>query len=405
MPRSVSDAPLTTRAARERLARRHQPYWRAIEAGAAVGYRKGATGGVWLVRVADPTAGGGYRQAALGSADDALKADGAKVFDWRQAETAARSYIARHHRIAAGLEPDPASAPAKPYTVADAFADYLADYLTRGGKAPQEVRYNFNAHILPALGSLPVGRLTRDKLKAWQQAIAASPARLRGKKGQTAYRPATNDPDAQRRRRVTANHVLTTLKAALNYARSEGKVACPPDAWSAVKPFREVDAPKVRYLLDDEITRLANACPADFRDLVTGALLTGCRYGELAAMKAADFDPQARTVTVGRAKSGKPRHVVLTDEGAAFFARLAAGKAGSAIRTRRTCAAGDAGRAGADAPRAMAKVRPIPFDARRMRSCKHRPARELSRPAPQLRKPLGPERCAHGRDRPATRPR
>lgn len=64
----------------------------------------------------------------------------------------------------------------------------------------------------------------------------------------------------------------------------------------------------------------------DFRALVTGALLTGCRYGELAAMKAGDFDPQAGTVHVGRSKSGKARHVVLTDEGCAFFARQAAGK-------------------------------------------------------------------------------
>src|SRR5580658_1994190 len=100
MPRTVNDAPLTTRAARERLAGRHQPYWRGIEAGAALGYRKGSTGGVWLVRVADPSAGGGYRQAALGRADDALKADGAEVLDYRQAEAEARAWIARHHRVA-----------------------------------------------------------------------------------------------------------------------------------------------------------------------------------------------------------------------------------------------------------------------------------------------------------------
>ena len=74
MARSVDDAPLTTRAARERLAARHQPYWRGIEGGAALGYRKGTRAGVWLVRLADPIAGGGYRQAALGRADDVVKA-------------------------------------------------------------------------------------------------------------------------------------------------------------------------------------------------------------------------------------------------------------------------------------------------------------------------------------------
>jgi integrase len=47
-------------------------------------------------------------------------------------------------------------------------------------------------------------------------------------------------------------------------------------------------------------------------------------------MTADDFDPQAGTVTVGRSKSGKPRHVVLTDEGRTFFAEAAAGKLGRA---------------------------------------------------------------------------
>jgi integrase len=330
MPRTVNDAPLTTRAARERLAVRHQPYWRGIEAGAAIGYRKGTTGGVWLVRVGDPTAGGGYRQAALGRADDALKAAGTEVLEYRHAEAKAREWIARHHRVVAGLEPEPAAVPAAPYIVADAIADYLADYAARGGKAFGTTRQAVEAHILPPLGGLAVGRLTRDRLKSWHRALAAAPARVRAKRGEVRHREAAGDPEAPRRRRSSANRVLTILKAALNHARGEGKVTCPADAWAAVKAFREADQPKVRYLLDDEITRLVNVCQPDARALVTGALLTGCRYGELAAMKAADFDSQAGTVTIGRSKSGKPRHVALTDEGRTFFAQMTAGKVGTA---------------------------------------------------------------------------
>jgi integrase len=326
MPRTVTDAPLTTRAARERLAGRHQPYWRAIEAGAAIGYRKGATAGVWLVRVTDPTAGGGYRQAAVGRADDTLKAAGTEVLDYRRAEAKARDWIARHYRVAAGLEPEPAATPAVPYTVADAITDYLADYAARGGKALGRTRHQIDAHILPALGTLPVGRLTREKLKGWHQALAASSPRLRAKRGQIRHRETTSDPEALRQRRSSANRVLTVLKAALNHARVEGKITCPADAWAAVKAFREADKPRVRYLLDDEIVRLVNVCQPDARALVTGALLTGCRYGELAAMKSIDFDPRAGTVTIGRSKSGKPRHVALTDEGRRFFTQMTAGR-------------------------------------------------------------------------------
>src|ERR1700712_2775369 len=135
MPRSVADTLLATRAARDRLAERHQPYWRGMRAGAALGYRKGSTAGVWLVRVADPSAGGGYRQASLGRADDTLKADGVKILDYRKAEANAREWIARHHRVTAGKNRKAAAAPATPYTVANTISDYLADYVERGGKA------------------------------------------------------------------------------------------------------------------------------------------------------------------------------------------------------------------------------------------------------------------------------
>jgi integrase len=330
MPRTLKDAQITTKAARERLAARHQPYWKSIDAGAAIGYRKGTTGGMWLARVVDPTAGGGYRQQVLGRADDELKDAGDNVLKFYQAEAKAREWIARHHRVAAGLEPELPAAPAKPYTVADCIADYLADYEARGGKALATARRAVDAHILPELGQVVVGRLTRDKIKAWHRALAASAPRLRSKDGQTRHRDTKGDPEAPRRRQSTANRVLTVLKAALNHARAEGKVTCPADPWASVKAFREADKPKVRYLLEEEITRLVNVCPPDFRELVTGALLTGCRYGELAAMKAADFDPQAGTITVGRSKGGKPRHVALTDEGRRFFDQVTAGKHGAA---------------------------------------------------------------------------
>lgn len=330
MPRTVANTPLTTRAARERLAVRHQPYWYGIEAGAALGYRKGRTGGVWLVRVADPSAGGGYRQQVLGKPDDILKSDGETVLDFRQADKAARNKIEQHHRVAAGLEPEPAGIPATPFTVANAIDGYLADYAARGGKAIRTTTQVAHAHLLPPLGALQVARLTREGVRTWHRSLAASPARVRSKAGETRHRDTPGDPDTTRRRRSTANRVLTVLKAALNHAHAEGHVNCSTDAWASVKPFREADKAKIRYLLDDEITRLVNACPSDFRALVTGALMTGCRYGELAAMTANDFDPQSGTVTIPQSKAGKPRHVALTDEGREFFLGLAAGRKGSA---------------------------------------------------------------------------
>jgi hypothetical protein len=50
MARTVRDAKLDTRAARLRLAIRPEPYWRTIEKGLALGYRRRASGGTWLTR-------------------------------------------------------------------------------------------------------------------------------------------------------------------------------------------------------------------------------------------------------------------------------------------------------------------------------------------------------------------
>ncbi len=141
------------------------------------------------------------------------------------------------------------------------------------------------------------------------------------------YRDTSADPEAERRRKATANRVLTILKAALNHAFEEGKVAR-DDVWRRVKSFREADAARVRYLGVDECVRLVNACDADFRPMVRAAFYSGCRYGELAGLSVADFNPDVGTLLVREAKAGKPRHVVLADDGRRFFEAVTAGRGG-----------------------------------------------------------------------------
>ena len=77
-----------------------------------------------------------------------------------------------------------------------------------------------------------------------------------------------------------------------------------------------------------EAKRLLNACDPDFRLLVQAALETGARYSELAALTVVDFNADVGTVNIRQSKSGKGRHVVLTDEGRAFFGELVTGRAG-----------------------------------------------------------------------------
>jgi integrase len=330
MARTVREAALATRSARLRLALRTKPYWRMIEQGLHIGYRRRATGGTWIAR--RRTDRGIYREAKLGLADDLQDADGDSVLNFSQAQRAARAWWAHERRLAFGL----GAASTGPYTVVRAMTDYLEDYRRRGGKASDSIESVSLRNILPELANVLVVKLTTRQLVDWHRGIAERPRRWRSRPGAEANlaRFDRKDAEAVRRRRATANRVLTYLKAALNHAWRAGLVPS-DDAWRRVKPFKSVDAAVIRYLSQGEITRLLNSCRGAFRDLVHAALLTGCRYGELSRLKIADYNPDVETLTIREAKSGSVRHVTLTGEAPDLMDRLSAARSPSDLLFRR----------------------------------------------------------------------
>jgi integrase len=323
MPRKVRDAALETRSARARLRVAHRPYFRLIEPGLHLGFRKLASGpGTWLVRryVGD----GRYIAENLRTADGALvladdfeDADGARVLSFAQAQQAARG---RGQSRSVGA-----------YTVANATDDYLR-FLESDGRSPHSVRdarYRVEAFVRPRLGTVKLAALTSDQLRRWRDETAKAPPRLRTRNGNKQKHREMVGEDAKRARRATVNRTWNMLRAALNHAFNDGK-ADSDLAWRKVKPFRRVDATRVRYLSIAESKRLINACDPEFRLLVQAGLLTGARYGELCAgLEVSDFNPDSGTLAIRQSKSGKSRHVVLTEEGVAFFAQLTAGREGT----------------------------------------------------------------------------
>jgi integrase len=180
--------------------------------------------------------------------------------------------------------------------------------------------------IRPKLGNVKLATLTAERLRRWRDELVKTAPRLRTSAGEEQkYRGLPKTEDAQRARRATANRTWTILRAALNHAFNEGKIESDL-AWRKVRPFRMVDAARVRYLSVAEAKRLIIACDAEFRPLVHAALQTGARYGELRTLTVADFNPDVGTVTIQQSKSGRGRHVVLTDEGRLFFAELTEGR-------------------------------------------------------------------------------
>lgn len=328
MSRTAREVNLSTRAARERLKPSGKPYYRSLDQGLHLGYRKGVKGAAWVTRwyVGAEV----YKVESLeGRPDDVLDADGATVLNWSQAQTAARKLFSRREREAAGLEADQKRGP---YTVRDAVSDYL-DWLARHRKTTRDSKYRAEALILPDLGDINVDRISAARLRKWHEDLAAAPARLRRSATEAAVgkikgrNSDPNDAEAIRRRRSTSNRTLTILKAALNHAWREGN-APSDDSWRRVRPFPEADAARVRYLTTGEARRLLDACDEDFREIVEAALLTGARYGELAAVTISDFNRDSGTVHIRTRKAGRARHVVLNDEGRALFERLTVGRAG-----------------------------------------------------------------------------
>jgi integrase len=262
------------------------------------------------------------QQTTLGPADDALDPDGVLAVSYAQAQVKARDWFATVTR------PEES---AGPYTVREAVADYLDWFRATGKKSIRETGATVGAFILPQLGDLEVGSLTPTQLRKWHTDIASAPPRLRTRPGERQkVRDTTDDPEAQRRRHASANRILTVLKATLNHAWREGKVAS-DDAWRRITPFREADAARVRYLNRDECRRLVNACPQALRMIVRGALLSGARYSELARMTVTDFHRDSGTLLVRTSKAGKVRHIELTAEGLDFFNEITAGRVGSEL--------------------------------------------------------------------------
>jgi integrase len=321
LARTLRDANLETRAARSRLKARGKPYYRALESGLHLGYRRPQTGaGKWLAR--HYVGGQAYELETLAIADDFSDADGVAVLNYRQAQAKARERMVARAHHAAGKH--------GPLTVADAIEAYL-EFLDAHRKTGYHARHRARAHILPALGDIEVQALTTEQLRKWHAELARTPARARTAPGaKQQHRKPDHSADGIRRRRVSANAILTILKAALNFAWREGRT--PSDAaWRQVRPFEGVDAARVGYLTLAECKRLINAADPDFRKLVQAALQTGCRYGELCRLAVADFDADNGTLAIRITKSGRSRHVALTDEGVTLFREWCAGRAGNEI--------------------------------------------------------------------------
>jgi integrase len=288
---------LTTREARKKLAVRTEPYWSELSRGRYLGYRRGATGGFWVLREHSSRMGkkGAYIKRRLGPADDDGTAAGA--LSWEEAK-----------KVADGAERPTVTRPGR-YTVAQAAEVY---FNTRSATGDHD-KVIFASFIAPKLGDRAVNDLTTGDIEAWLAAQV----------------PAGLDREKRRAAQATANRRFNVLRAVLNSAFRKDDVRVPSDgAWRRVSAFPNADKARTRVLTTEEAKRLLNALAPPLRALARGALYTGCRLGELEALTVADVADGK--VTVQHSKSGRSRTIPLSADGVTFFAQTTAGKAGDA---------------------------------------------------------------------------
>jgi integrase len=272
----------------------------------------------------------------IGVADDYRDSDGIAILSYEQAQTQAVEWFQHQERQA--LENDGEVINNGPVTVSNVIDAYFQEAERRGMKSIVRSRQSINLWVVPAFGNVEVSKLTRTKLERWLDSVANSGRSIRTKLGrEPAFAPAPVTEEEKRVRRASANKVWNLFHAALEFAIDRRLVNIPNPCWRDVKPFKGVTRSRTRFLTIEEQVRLVNSCPPDFRRLVRGALLTGCRYEELALIQHKDYNPNAErpTVFIANPKNGKPRHVFLTKEGIELFDDLTTtGSPGSYVFTR-----------------------------------------------------------------------
>ena len=158
-------------------------------------------------------------------------------------------------------------------------------------------------------------RLARDTAKASYRDMKRMGAFWSAELGDRPLRsitPGDVQRAAARRREAvsqqTVAHELSFLRRVYRLAAEDGR--CEGNPVRDVKPPR---TGRVRELTPDEETALYATLPVKWHALLTLALHTGLRQGELFGLKWAHVDLASRTIRVPKSKAGAPRTVPLNE--------------------------------------------------------------------------------------------
>lgn len=190
-------------------------------------------------------------------------------------------------QVAAGDDPaENRTRTRKAPSVAELADRYLQEHVAAHNKASTaaEVRRIVESRIKPALGRIPVTALSRSRVKAWHQAMSATP--------------------------YEANRALAYFSSMLSLAAKDWELR-PDNPCIGIKRFRENK--RERFFSDDELRRIgvalgkAQQTNAELPGVINAVRLLavmGCRLGEVLSLRWEDVDTQAGVIRLADAKAG-----------------------------------------------------------------------------------------------------
>ena len=292
MARRIRNNALENRTGRLKLPVAKKPVFVRIGAGISLGYRRNKTAGTWVLKLSDGK--GGANTSSIGIADDFDEADGLRFLSyWQAQDTAKKKAISAANGVAPTL-----------LTVRAATETYLIVLTGQNPRTAADTKGRLEKHFLPKFGSQLVSSLTKTKLDGWLTSM---------------IKP-SDDPEAVRRSKDSANRVLSMVKALLNHAvRDPANHITDDSAWRLVKPFHGVSKPRdIRYTAVEVRKLIDSAANQETANVITGCYLTGARYGELAETRISHFDADNGSLRINDGKTGS-RNVILQSSAINFF--------------------------------------------------------------------------------------
>jgi len=289
--KKFSDVAINRPTTRAKLPRRHDPYWRGLGTG-SLGFRKSESGlDTWVARWR-----GEDRKYKFNKLGDAA------TMDYDAAAKAAEAWFesCRQGVVRAG-------------TVEEVCKLYIANIgIEKGEQAKQFAEWTLKANVYKdgvALGRIPLDRLTPAKVTEWRDGLVTDT-----------------------RKANSANRIIRTFKAAMNYGYRQGLVQT-DRAWKVVQQFKAADGQREVFLNAKQRAALLAECSPELADLLTGLFFTAARPTELTVATLADLDLKTKTLKLTTHKgngAARVRSVPLTAQATKFFKARSASKLPSA---------------------------------------------------------------------------